>query len=221
MIEKFAWYRNSEQGNKFMIVGGGGSTREFRDEIILKCIIEKYTTIGINRVIIQPDYHLWTNNQRLNDHNDCITNHSTLMLGQNITPELRNMFHNYIDIHYTKSDSYYGYRNGQIYGTYRTAGILAIMIAHLMGAAKIDIVGMDGFTLHNKMDLHLGKKSQHCYGSGYTDDATWLQCIEKDKLVYNQLRSLANIGIKFSILTPTVFEDFRSPRCSQINGITT
>ena len=100
------------------------------------------------------------------------------------------------------------YRDKKIYGCFRTAGVLAIMVAHVMGASKISIVGMDGYTLKSKKDLDKGSGSQHCYGKGFTDDSSWKECVEKDDIVKKALKDLSNYGVKFSILTPTVFADY-------------
>jgi hypothetical protein len=99
-------------------------------------------------------------------------------------------------------------QDGKIFGSFRTAGALAVMICHVHGASQIDIVGMDGFTLHPKKNLKKGSADHHCYGSGYTDDATWKQCLHKDDLVDASLHSLAKFGVKFRILTPTKFANF-------------
>jgi len=73
---------------------------------------------------------------------------------------------------------------------------------------EISIVGMDGYTLHSQQEIGKKKKNQHCYGKGHTDDSTWEECVAKDKMVYESLRSLKDFGINFHILTPTVFKDF-------------
>jgi hypothetical protein len=194
-----------------MIVCGGGSARDLKPEILDYITQHRLTTIGINRTILNPDYHLWTNNQRLHDYAECISTSSTLMLGDGIEKGLIDHIKpimDFVEVKYTKKHRRYGYVNNKILGTYRTAGTLAIMVAHLLGATWIDVVGMDGFTLHPKNDLDNKLKDQHCYGKGFTDDATWEQCIEKDKLVYQDLRGLDRAGICFKILTPTVFKEF-------------
>ena len=91
---------------------------------------------------------------------------------------------------------------------FRTAGCLAIVIAHLFGASDIYVVGMDGYTLHGRDELESQSSNQHCYGKGHTDDSTWEQCVEKDRLVYENLNAIAAFGAKFKIITPTKFEDF-------------
>jgi len=104
------------------------------------------------------------------------------------------------------------YDGKYLLGNFRTAGVLAVAIAHfLMKAKKIDIVGMDGYTLHKKSNLKRSTRSHHCYGSGYTDDASWDQCLKKDERVLSDLRGLDESGVKFNILTPTKFDEFFDP----------
>ena len=101
-----------------------------------------------------------------------------------------------------------GYKKGKILGYFRTAGVLSIMIAHLMGCKDVSIVGMDGYSYYKKDELLSGEKSHHCYGTGFTDTAIWETCVKKDELINNALRSLNKYGIKFKILTPTKYKDF-------------
>ncbi|RLC78268.1 MAG: hypothetical protein DRI61_10120, partial [Chloroflexi bacterium] len=101
-----------------------------------------------------------------------------------------------------------GYRDGTIYGWYRTAGNLAIMICHLMGINNINIIGMDGYTRFSKEDLVNKKKSQHCYGDGHTDTADYDTCIIKDKHIEAILHNIRNSGVRFNIITPTKYADF-------------
>ncbi|GAF95453.1 unnamed protein product, partial [marine sediment metagenome] len=99
------------------------------------------------------------------------------------------------------------YRKGKIFGYYRTAGNLAVMICHLMGSNDINIVGMDGHTLHKYGRVKSGKEAHHCYNEKYNPFPLDI-CIKKDNITGVVLRSLKNYGIKFRILTPTVYKQF-------------
>jgi hypothetical protein len=119
----------------------------------------------------------------------------------------------YIFVDYESKDGEeIDFRDGVIHGNFRTAGVLAIMICHLFGARDIYIAGMDGFTLHRKDDVEAGNKHHHIYGKGYTDDATWDECVEKDRLVYENLKGINDWGVDFKIITPTKFEQFYNPK---------
>ena len=71
---------------------------------------------------------------------------------------------------------------------------------------------MDGFTLYSKEDLLSKKVNHHCYGAGYTDDASWNEEVFKDKMVDEGLHALKKYGVDFRILTPTKFKDFYNPK---------
>lgn len=201
------------KGKHVMIVGAGRTVVDYKDEILKYISDNDITTIGINLMtsFCIPDYHLWTNRQRYGTQYSCISDKSKLMFGENISDELvrRHWKGDFERINY-KNESILpiSYKDGIIYGNFRTAGILAIMIAHVKGASKIDIVGMDGFTFYSKKELDNKEKSHHCYGSGYTDDADWEKCLGKDKMVDDGLHSMEDYGVNFRILTPTIFRDF-------------
>lgn len=204
-----------ESGKSALIIGAGGSIREHEESIRRFIRKAKPVTYGINNMtgFCVPDYHLWTNQQRYRDFGNCINAKSKMMFGYSMPPKLikKHFKGNYIRIDYTKEkNTPVGYRKGTICGDFRTAGCLAIMIAHFFEASRIYIVGMDGFTLHGRKELEECAKNQHCYGKGYTDDATWEECVRKDEMVYETLKALDEYGVKFEILTPTKFEKFYS-----------
>lgn len=116
----------------------------------------------------------------------------------------------------------YDKKRNTFYGVYRTVGSLAIIWAYIKKAKKISIIGMDGYTLYSEKDLKKNKNSQHCYGKGFTDSISnshgishyksttkfYEFCKEKDKDVYKTLRSIKKYGVKFDILTPTLYNEF-------------
>jgi len=200
-----------------MIIGAGGSSVQYHDKILEYIKNNDIVTIGINCMtsICVPDYHLWTNTQRFRDQNSCISEKSKMLFGCGLSKDLIRKYYkgDYEVVDYDgRSQSFVSYNNGNIKGNFRTAGILAIMVAHVKGARKIDIVGMDGFTLYSKKDLDTKKQNQHCYGAGYTDDASWEQDLIKDEMVDMGLKSLKDYGVYFRILTPTKFKDFYDPK---------
>jgi len=208
-----------QKGKAAVVIGAGGTLREYEKPIKKFLNQDNVFTIGINNMTAfhVPTYHLWTNKQRWRDFGSCIDGEkSKLMFGAGLPEKLiRKHFRgDYTVVNYTDSlskaekESGIGYRDGKIYGHFRTAGCLAIVIAHLLGASDIYVVGMDGFTLHTRDELESQNKNHHCYGSGYTDDATWEQCVEKDRLVYENLNAIDAYGAKFKIVTPTKFEKF-------------
>lgn len=206
-------YAGCEIYRDIMIIGAGASLKNYEDVIVKFVSVKNLILIGVNKMtdFLIPDYHLWTNNQRLCDQRGCINPSSVLMLGCGITESLvKEVAKSHVKINYRSSPhltpSVVG---GVIFGHYRTAGLLAIMVAHILnsGSGRIYVVGMDGFCLHTEKELRDGKKDQHCYGKGFTDDATYKECAEKDQLIQNGLNSLLSAGVNFSIITPTKYDN--------------
>lgn len=204
----------TRQGENALIICAGASTRKNKEQINRFLIETSSFTIGVNNVtsLYVPEYHLWTNTKRFRTFGKNIYPDSTLLLGSNISIKvIKEVIESreYVLINYTdmKEGIPIDYRDGKIYGFYRTAGCLSIMIAHLMGAKEINIVGMDGHTLHNYEDVKLGKEPHHCYDEDYVPYPEEI-CIKKDKIANSVLRSLRDYGIKFSIVTPTKYEEF-------------
>lgn len=160
--------------------------------------------------LFTPELHLWTNKKRFKTFYNCISPESKVIFGCNIPEVLIRKYYkgdfwrvNYID----KEGADFRIDNRSIYGHFRTAGVLAIAVAYALGAEDIYIAGMDGYTLYDEKSLNKKSKSHHCYGHGYTDDATWKECVIKDRLVYAALKKLKK-NINFSIITPTKFSEF-------------
>ena len=214
MKKMLSWYTGCERGNNIMIIGAGASLRKYITPIKYHIANNNFVTIGINKMtdFIVPDYHLWTNNQRFRDQMGCISPSSELMLGCGLSDYLvSRVATDYIEIKYksekTLSNNFHA---GVLYGHYRTAGVLAIAVANLLngGDGKILVVGMDGFTLYRFDNLINKKENHHCYGAGFTNDATYQECIVKDKLVLDGLQDLKKSGVDFNIVTPTKYNEF-------------
>jgi len=204
-----------------IISGSGSSVKLYKDEILNYIDVTDAEIFGINYMthLCVPDYHFWTNKQRYRDLGDCVNVESTLLFGCGMPEKLIRKHYDgdYFVVDYVDENGYdFDYKDRTIYGCFRTAGTLSIMVVFLLGAKKISIVGMDGYTLYSREELNKGKKSHHCYGKGYTDDASWEKCRKKDKKVYHALRGLYNYGIRFNILTPTKFIDFYNPEILSI-----
>lgn len=205
---------NTHRGRKALIICAGSSVKEYENKINSFILEEKPVTIGINNMtgFFMPDYHLWTNTKRFRNFGKSIYPESELLLGAGIhLKTVREVIDSieYTVINFTdmKEGVPIGYKKGKILGFYRTAGNLAIMIAHLMGASEVNIVGMDGHTFHNYEDVKSGKKSHHCYEEDYKPFTKEI-CIKKDQVVTGVLGTLENYGINLKILTPTVYKKF-------------
>jgi len=202
------------KGRTMLIIGAGATLKQNEKDITK--FIEKTNplTIGINNMtgFYVPDFHVWTNTQRFRTYGHTIDSKSSVLLGTNISLKLIKQVigvRDYTLINYTDKEGIpMGYKNGKLYGHYRTAGCLSIMIAHIMGVDVINVVGFDGYTLYPQTDVASGNASQHCYGTGHTDTADWATCIKKDVIIDNVLQNLKDYGINFSIITPTKYEKF-------------
>lgn len=202
---------NSENGRDIIVIGSGRTISDYRAEILDFVYDNKIVSLGINNMtsLFSPKYHLWTNTKQFSNFKQCISSSSTLLLGEKLSGRAGEK-HTHKVVKTVESEKVL--IDGEIiYGKYRTAGVLGIMVANLMGAKNIYVVGMDGFTLYGKDELKNKSRSQHCYGSGYTDDADWEKCLDKDRQVQENLTAIKKAGVDFSILTPTKFKDFYLP----------
>jgi len=206
---------SSEDGKHIIIAGSGRSVEDHKDKILKYISQNDCVVIGINYMtsLCIPNYHMWTNKKRYIELGGCISEDSKVIIGgDKITDEIirKHFSKEYIRIKHVKTDDI-KYDDDTISGKFRTCGVLAIMVAHIMGAKEITVVGMDGYTLYPKDSLEHGEHSQHCYGSGYTDDADWNKCLRKDMQVYKELHALRRYGVDLKIVTPTIFKDFYDP----------
>lgn len=201
----FGYYKDK----KILIIGAGSTIKDYEEKI--KSFIKENNciTIGINNMthLFKPYFHLWTNNKRLETFKNCINYNSKLIFGYSLTNGIKeynreSVRQDYYRLNYADHrDLQIQCNNGQIYGYFRTAGCLAIYLAYLLGSNEIFVAGMDGYTLKYNGD-------QHCYGSGDTDNNTIEYEEKKDNTILYVLHNLKNCGIKFKIITPTVYKDF-------------
>ena len=203
-----------EKGKSGLVIGAGASIKEYEDQIARFICETTPITIGINNMTAFwiPDYHVWTNNSRFRTFGKNIHPDSKLLLGSNISLKLINEVIGSREYTVLNREDREGvsidYRDGIIYGYFRTAGCLSIMLLHLMGINEINVVGMDGYTLHKHKDVVVGKQSQHCYGKGLTDTSSWQTGAEKDRIIEGALNNIKEYGIDFKILTPTKYRGF-------------
>lgn len=198
----------------YMVIGSGRSIQDYKDQIL--DLIQRYnpTTIGVNNMtsLCYPNYHLWTNKRQYSKLGSCINpKKSKMLFGSGMRRDIIRKHHKgkFEYVKYTdKRGAKLVLEKGKIRGYFRTAGVLAIGLSYTMGAKRIDVVGMDGYTLYSKENLKRGRQSQHCYGKGKTDDASWKDSLAKDEAVYDSLRQINAYGLEFRIITPTKFEDY-------------
>jgi hypothetical protein len=214
-MKKFSELSGKYNGRTFVVIGAGKTLSIYKDKIEKFIKKNDAITIGVNNMthVIPPEIHVWGNNQRLRDFGGCIKKGSTLIIGRRIKQEHLNKWNikDYYLLDYTedfnKQTEKMSYVNGVVHGFYRTMGNMSIFLSYIMGASKIYVVGMDGYTL-----VHSG--DQHCYGKGLTDlgdmkkNNSMADEKEKDDLIYNVLRNIRKLNFEFKIITPTIYEEF-------------
>jgi len=202
------------KGKEIIIICAGSTVKKYNHTI--KEFIKKHNPIiiGINNVTdyFIPHYHLYTNTKRFRNFGKKINSKSQILLSYGMNRALVKETigsREYTLINFTdmKEGIPIGYKKGKIYGFYRTAGNLSIMISYLMGSNNINIVGMDGHTLYNYEDIKSGKQDHHCYSEKYEPYLIDV-CKKKDAITNGVLKSLTEYGIQFRILTPTVYTHF-------------
>lgn len=203
----------------FLIVGSASTLREDFPRIKKYIQDVRPIIIGINKMthFLIPDYHLWTNKERYHNLGSCIHPSSTVLCGVGLPEELilQHYAGEYIQVDYERKahpDSSMRCIGGRIYGFYRIAGCLAIMIAHLLNASSIHVVGFDGYTRFEPQEYEgENRKNQHCYGSGHTDDYSWEASVKKDNEIYRCLCNLRKFGVDFQIITDSIYLEVYDP----------
>jgi hypothetical protein len=193
---------NKYRRHSFLIVGCGSTLNIYREQLERFINKERPVIITINNPPswIRPFFNIWTNTGRLKTFWETAEKAPFTLLGSRLGDDYKKMVGDYIEVPYTDNmEEKIGYDGHYIRGFYRTAGCLSIMIAHLFGATKTYIAGMDGYMLK-------ANGNQHCYGSGDTDSSDEKYCEDKDCIIYSVLDSIKAHGIKFKIITPTVYE---------------
>lgn len=203
-VAEFKDLVGTHNSENFVIICAGSTVKHYSEYIKELIIQTRAITIGVNNIYdhFTPYYHLWTNNQRFRDFGDNVSRKSKLIIGCKIKENIKRSYnYKYCNLNYSDIEEQIGYKDNFVHGRFRTAGILSIYLANLMGAKKIYVVGMDGYTLKYNGD-------QHCYGEGDTDSCDIKYEKEKDQLCENILHNIRNEVGDFEILTPTVHTQF-------------
>jgi len=226
------------EGRHVLIVGAGASTKKYWDKIKVFMEENDVITFGCNHVsnILIPDYHFWNSVMRWEKFGSLLSYKSNLYFSEHFSIELIRKYWKGKLKRYKHTKRYWEYesdknnkqkkrclvtyKNKTMYGCFNI-GSLAIFHAYIKKASKISVVGLDGYTFLSKKDLENNRKSQHCYGKGFTDGQTYEYGRKKDIDAYRTLSLLSKYckkryGFKFKILTPTVYEKFYDPKILEI-----
>ncbi len=196
-------------GRDFLIFCPGKGISEWSKAVNAFVSEQNIITIGCNKImdLITPVYHIFTNHDKYQAYGGSLHKTSRLILGSHMSSDLikKHKPHEYISVNYTDRDPKepirYDKGKGVIHGYYRTSGNLAIMLSHLMGARNIYLAGMSGFTYHFDGMIHYYKAEIK------RDSKSRKEWYEKyDKPAISSLGNLKKFGIKFKIITPTLYE---------------
>jgi hypothetical protein len=199
---------NKHIGEDIVIFCTGKSIRKEGERINRSGL--KGVRLGVNTASLEQhlDYHLFTNNDRVKKYCNSryVSEQSDLLIGSHVRASNRPKNREYQTVSYTdrEPDEPIGYSNGVIEGYYRTSGCLAVMIAHLMGARKIYVAGMDGFTHNFTGGVHFHSDDK----TNKNDNKTYKEWrAGYDVPVMTVLNNLKTYGIDFKIITPTIFKN--------------
>lgn len=204
---KFASFINKHVGKEFLIYCPGKNIDKFKDAVDKFVKERDPIIIGSNKIkgLIVPTYHLFLNNDKFNHYRNMVDDRSVLMLGRYIRRRL--LPSKYVKIHYTDRDEletlWYDKKKDVIHGYYRTSGNLAIMMAHLMGAEKVYVAGMSGFTYEFDGNTHY--YDAELDKSDFKPEEVWFE--KYDQPTIRCLDKLKDYGIDFKLITPTIYED--------------
>jgi hypothetical protein len=229
-----------------LIVGAAPSLKKYWKIINEFIKNNKVVTVGVNgiNIFLIPNYHFWLDKKRYKRYGHRIDKRSKIIFGGSCGDSIINKWDGeyevvrysvlkkikYRDVsNYYKENVRYDKKKDKFYGNFRTAGSLAILWSYIKKASKISVVGMDGYTFYSNEDLLSKAVGQHCYSRGFSDrkaaaskyrklskDEFYDHCIKKDADVYKTLRAIKKYGVKFEILTPTVYKDFYNPKILNI-----
>ena len=221
------------KNSHILIVAGGSSLKKYWTKIERYIKENECITFGCNHMneIFIPDYHFWGSSKRWRKFGDKVNANSQLVFPDNWAIKLicKHRKEKFIKFRYCQKKKKISYENGIMNGNIKNIGMWAIFYAYTRGAAKIHIVGMDGYTFYSKEQLDNKEESQHCFGEGYSNrygfskaqsvdrrgnkKFNYTYSKSRDEENYNSLTLLYSYikkkyGFSFKIITPTIFKDF-------------
>ncbi len=239
------------KGKHILIICPGKSILTYKEKIDDFIKNNEIVMIGCKNMghMFVPDYHVWTDNRGYNSLGKNMSKNTMPVFSTLMTEKIikKHWKKKYIVIDYTPRkwkpsyediDSHkYGMgevkcKNNKMYGALTTTGCVSVFWAHMKGAYKISIIGMDGYTLYSLEELKSMNETQHCYGRGFSDliafkrkqsglsnkkiKKIYENHIRRDKDVSKTLLSMKKYKVNFEIITPTVFKDYYNPNVLDI-----
>ena len=218
-----------------LVLGTAPNVKKHWDKIEKFIKDNDIITIGCNNItgVTIPDIHFWGSTKRFRKFGMTTSKKSSVIFQNNFPKKtIRKYWKKKYDIYnidprlwkYGSDDkSSYEYKRccmrekkGVMRGCFCSAGSKAIFWAHMQGATKIMVAGMDGYTYYSKEDLESKNKGQNFFGMGFTSCFSYFYNRKIDWDIYKTLRLLKEYGSKkygfnFEIITPTIYEEFYNP----------
>lgn len=200
-------YINRYKDKDFLVLANGPNLKIYKDRI--NEFIKKYKPIilGANYLggLFITHYHTFTNKRRFIDYVSNVEKSSKLLLSSTFKDIFIKTYteRDYEKLlHVFKTDGEFKIKDGVIYSGYYTVSLLLIPVAHIMGAKRIFVVGMDGYG-------YLAKKPVHFYPEKDETDSIKIE-LEKERRNAQLLNDIQNYLISndlepFHILTPTSY----------------
>ena len=187
-IRRYIYQRT---GRLLEIIQEGTEISKKNDLIVVGCN-------GVNTILI-PDYHFWGSSRRWKRFGKKTNEKSVLIFPRGIDKNLvRRYWEKGYELYDTKErlPGSNTRTHKTIYDYFGNVGMVSTLWAYQQGAASINIVGMDGYSLYPPEQLESKKNSQHCYGRGFTDAYTYEYCMLKDIKNYRLLKKFIQIWKK-------------------------
>jgi len=205
-VVKFQDYKWNFIKKNALIICSGSNIMNYLEDVLSFINNTTPISLAVNNSCIIPTIHLVTNNMIMKNYADRINNSCIPIFGQNVKLEnYPDHLESCVRVNYNdKIGEPFGYQNGRFHGYYFSSACLAMMILHHLGFDDIKIAGMDGYNFYPDKD------SVHWYKECDDEKKPKEEWKRRDDIIYKRLYALRDYGIKFSIITPTLFDDFYS-----------
>ncbi len=216
-------YKDRHKNKTFVILAGGPSLSKYNEKIKHLVDQESAIVITVNNPVdfLNSHYHAFTNRKRFIQYSSKINRDSSVLLSPYFSRSIikENYKGVYETLSYKLSDNNdFLIDNGIINSNCRTVAVLMIGVSIVMGADKIFIAGMDGYSsliLKGEKNMHhYGDKFDHASSRSKDDPENFLLDVER-KMNIN-LDSIAQYlestnKQQFFIVTPTVYGKHYKP----------
>lgn len=174
--------------NDWLVIATGPSVGAYAD--VIRAFADGKTTIGVHHLAgrFVPDYHLFVSKKRYKKYGKYVNPKSTLVL----TSKMGGHFD--VENEYPSSVGSIEFFDGRVVSRGASGGVLAAAYAIMLGAQRVFIAGMDGYS--DGAGHHYKEK-----------DNSWSRLMEHEAATPMILRDLNKI-VPVTIITPTVYQEY-------------